>query len=189
MNFLKKLSKVVFDEDYKKAKEIFGNILCHPNLPEEIVMNIKNSAEMSVKEGKERYELYAFKGGEVYTFLTETLEKFGVIECRKENEVRINLERLNEIILPYKLNGFKILEHHTHISYSLQSKEDLIGGIKRGADLIAISLPMLNYITQLYFDVEKMRELNIEDLIKAQHKLESEFLVGRKWMDLLSPKS
>jgi hypothetical protein len=48
---------------------------------------------------------------------------------------------------------------------------------------------MLNYITQLYFDVEKMRELNIEDLIKAQHKLESEFLVGRKWMDLLSPKS
>jgi hypothetical protein len=81
------------------------------------------------------------------------------------------------------------LEHHTHISYSLQSKEDLIGGIKRGADLIAISLPMLNYISQLYFDVEKMRELNIEDLIKAQHKLESEFLVGRKWMDLLSPKS
>jgi hypothetical protein len=189
MALLKKLSRLIFDEEYKEAKEVFKNILYYPNLPEEIITSIKNSAETSIKEEKERYELYTFKENEVHIFSTETLEKLGVIEYRKEDEVKINSERLNEIISPYKSKGFKVLEHHTHVFYSLPSKEDLIVGIKHGADLMAISLPMLNYITQLYFDVEKMREFNIEDLIKAQRKLEFEFLIGRKWMNLLPPKS
>lgn len=154
-----------------EAAQTFQKFIIYPepSLPTEIINEMDASLEKSLKERKERYDLFAYKDSEIKTLSTEKLEDLGVIVDRDIDGVYCNYEEDQALQSLLKKDNFYVIIHHTHIFDDVPSIEDLTYPRELGfPDMSVISRPRK---PRLFIDVNKLKQTDEEEIFKSLNTL------------------
>ena len=154
---------------YKRILEsakTFEKFVIYPDplLPREIINEMDESLVKSIKEGRERYDVFAYNGCKLLALPTEELEKMNVVTNRNEDGIYCNFDEEQKLHRSFKNEGLFTIVHHTHIFNDLPSIEDLTYPRKLDfVDMSVISRPK----SRLFIDVNKLKKVSEDEICNS----------------------